>query len=244
MHCKEFVIVLLQSVEAGQVPFLLLRPEILAETLVCFEIRANSHSFFLDGNINQNSNDTIVDPNIQVDWQWVWVPLFWPRILPPPNFNGQITVTVTGYSLQPGSVTPANTSTTMTLTFTPVNDPPLVLSPSTVNTTEEHAVVISQPFPILVRDVDVNSTDDDQYPFMVTISRATKISDADPNFYWNYLFSIMFTAYGKLSLPVDPAVTEGRMYRDFFLHDFLSENTDLLFFKLTMYLPFMVHSKL
>lgn len=151
--------------------------------------------------MNQISQDVVYDARIQTQWFWI-VPAL--HLTAPMNFNGQIQINVTGLEFHKGVQLPAYTWKMMTVTVQPSNDAPFILSPGNVFTREEVPVAINKPFPVQIRDIDINGTDGDNplYVFNVKIGAQRYIPAAPKNAwnFWWFFVELFLTGRGNLTV--------------------------------------------
>lgn len=169
---------------------------------------------FLDVNIVGPIVESPIDGiiiNSHINNIFLWEPVVIPHIIPPANYHGSFVINVTGVSTVPGTNRSASITKMMTVTFTPVNDPPLIISPVKVYTSEDVETVILDPFPLTIRDIDVD-IDNNDLSMLFTLRAGRRIApgwdldDPTRNFWW-YLSKKSYLAEGQLLLPEGPTVT-------------------------------------
>jgi hypothetical protein len=148
----------------------------------------------------QMLNPDVVVPNLNpkfvLDFSWDSTP----RIVPPPNFNGQITINITATGQQKGIPSDVMTSKLVTLTFAPVNDAPSIFTPLHLFVRENldtpvNKITIAPPFTqnsIQFSDLDLTPAQYSDPNFIFTLKfRPGQVNGP----WWSYVL-LMDTATG------------------------------------------------
>ncbi len=156
--------------------------------------------------INPNVIIPDLNPKFRLDWIWDSTP----RVIPPPNFNGQITINITAIGQQKGIPSDVMTSKLVTLTFAPVNDAPSIFTPLHLFVTENldtpvNKITIAPPYTqnsIQFSDLDLTPAQYSDPSFIFTLRFKPGLINGP---WWTYVL-LMDTASGTWTVGDQPDV--------------------------------------